>query len=107
MIVSKILNGVRFHVQNDYRLISVANDVPLITWRGRVKAQDLVIGDHIDGWGEIVWIEHFAEKYVPEIKERSNVGPTNGPINDYVCPTCQNNRCSKSEIKCWRCGGVL
>jgi len=28
-------------------------------------------------------------------------------INDYVCPTCDNNRCSKSEITCWRCGNRL
>ena len=61
MIISEILNGVRLHVKNDHRLIAVANDMPLITGRGRVQAQDLVIGDHIAGWGEIVWIEHFRD----------------------------------------------
>ena len=29
------------------------------------------------------------------------------PINDYVCPHCNNNRCSKSERTCWRCGNLL
>lgn len=28
-------------------------------------------------------------------------------VNDYVCPTCANDRCSKSEIKCWKCGNLL
>lgn len=28
-------------------------------------------------------------------------------INDYICPTCKNNRCSKSEKLCWRCGEKL
>jgi hypothetical protein len=28
-------------------------------------------------------------------------------VNDHTCPTCGNNRCSKSEKTCWRCGGVL
>ena len=107
MIISEILNGVRLHVKNDHRLIAVANDMPLITGRGRVQAQDLVIGDHIAGWGEIVWIEHFTKECASEIKERPNVGPINGPINDYVCPTCRNDKCSKSEKICWCCGNKL
>lgn len=28
-------------------------------------------------------------------------------VNDHVCPSCQNDRCSKNEKTCWRCGGVL
>jgi hypothetical protein len=28
-------------------------------------------------------------------------------INDHICPTCSNNRCSKSEKTCWRCGNKL
>lgn len=28
-------------------------------------------------------------------------------INDHVCPTCKNDRCSRSEKNCWKCGGVL
>ena len=28
-------------------------------------------------------------------------------VNDYVCPTCKNDRCSKSEKTCWKCGGTL
>jgi len=25
-------------------------------------------------------------------------------VNDYTCTTCKNNKCSKSEGKCWWCG---
>ena len=28
-------------------------------------------------------------------------------INDHTCPGCGNNRCSKSERTCWKCGGKL
>lgn len=28
-------------------------------------------------------------------------------VNDHVCPSCNNNRCSKSEKSCWRCGSSL
>ena len=28
-------------------------------------------------------------------------------INDHVCPTCQNDKCSKSEKVCWKCGNPL
>lgn len=28
-------------------------------------------------------------------------------VNDYICPTCKNNRCSKSEKTCWKCGNPL
>lgn len=28
-------------------------------------------------------------------------------VNDFTCPHCKNNRCSKSEKSCWLCGGKL
>lgn len=28
-------------------------------------------------------------------------------INNHVCPTCKNDRCSKSERSCWKCGNAL
>lgn len=33
--------------------------------------------------------------------------PTTAAVNDHTCPSCGNNRCSKAEVKCWKCGGVL
>lgn len=28
-------------------------------------------------------------------------------INDHICPGCGNNKCSKTERTCWKCGGTL
>jgi len=28
-------------------------------------------------------------------------------VNDHICPTCGNDRVSKCEKSCWKCGGLL
>jgi hypothetical protein len=28
-------------------------------------------------------------------------------VNDHTCPTCKNDRCSKTEKSCWKCGSNL
>lgn len=28
-------------------------------------------------------------------------------INDFICKTCKNDRCSQSEKTCWKCGNLL
>lgn len=28
-------------------------------------------------------------------------------INDHVCPACKNDKCSKTEKSCWKCGNVF
>lgn len=33
--------------------------------------------------------------------------PNAPAVNDHVCPTCKNTRCSKTEKTCWRCGNNL
>lgn len=43
-----------------------------------------------------------------ELKDLKPVHDPKAPaINDHVCPHCQNDRVSKSEPSCWRCGGKL
>lgn len=42
-----------------------------------------------------------------KITTQASVSATGQAINDHVCPTCTNNRCSKSEKSCWKCGGKL
>jgi hypothetical protein len=32
---------------------------------------------------------------------------TAAPINDHVCPACWNDKCSKTEKSCWKCGSPL
>ena len=39
-----------------------------------------------------------------ELQEPSNVFTA---INDHICRHCGNNRVSKSEKSCWKCGGSL
>lgn len=28
-------------------------------------------------------------------------------VNDYICPFCKNDRVSKTEKNCWRCGNTF
>ncbi len=34
-------------------------------------------------------------------------GAVNTIVNDATCSKCNNNRCSKTENSCWRCGEKL
>lgn len=38
---------------------------------------------------------------------QDNVGDSSVPINDHICPSCKNDKCSKTEVTCWKCGGKL
>ena len=52
---------------------------------------------------EVVYQDSNGEwKSVNSIPENSGV-----PMNDHICPSCGNAKCSKQEIKCWRCGNKL
>jgi hypothetical protein len=33
--------------------------------------------------------------------------PVSKAVNDYTCPTCKNDKCSRNEKTCWRCGNKL
>jgi hypothetical protein len=47
-------------------------------------------------------------KLVDNNGERINVSAITMPaVNDYICPTCQIDRVSKTEDKCWWCGNPL
>lgn len=37
----------------------------------------------------------------------SDLGANKAAVNDHVCPTCRNDRCSKIEKTCWKCGSPL
>ncbi len=49
------------------------------------------------------WADWSLESSVPIQSE----GCTGEAINDFTCPTCNNERCSKMEKKCWKCGNNL
>ncbi len=48
----------------------------------------------------------WPEDLESEISTSPNVN-LSVAVNDYVCPTCKNDRCSKREKICWRCGHNL
>ncbi len=37
----------------------------------------------------------------------SNTAINAPAINNHTCPTCRNDRCSKTEKSCWKCGSKL
>ena len=59
----------------------------------------------IDG-GEFYWRE-INMIQVGEVKTPTSTDPSVPAINDHSCPSCGNDRCSKSERTCWKCGGKL
>lgn len=55
-------------------------------------------------------VEHYIGMGMSWLEKKSIISNTSNPsaaINDHVCPTCKNNRCSKTEKKCWLCGNPL
>lgn len=51
-----------------------------------------------------VGVSNALPENIPAVKAPS---PMASVVNNHVCPTCKNNRCSRSERICWRCGGAL
>lgn len=53
---------------------------------------------------------YFATEFVillPSASKTLTVETNQIAINDFICKTCSNNRCSKSERACWKCGNLL
>jgi hypothetical protein len=46
---------------------------------------------------EARWIDQI-------VKELDKKKPA---VNDHVCPCCGNDKVSKTEKSCWKCGGTL
>lgn len=61
---------------------------------------------HPDGTpGAAVYRPQASEHSI--IPTSSDVGAPTIAINNHTCPSCKNDRCSKSEKTCWKCGGKL
>ncbi len=44
-------------------------------------------------------------KFTVSVSFSNAASNTIGPaINDYTCPGCKNDKCSRSEKSCWKCG---
>jgi len=70
------------------------------------------VSDPEDGSQAMYYLEgldrgYYAERFtvVADIVLTGTTSST--AINNHTCPTCQNDRCNKSEKTCWRCGGKL
>ncbi len=37
----------------------------------------------------------------------SAINKTDPPVDDYVCKSCNNSKCSKTEKSCWKCGTLI
>lgn len=57
------------------------------------------------GYDPPSYIPHTAE--VDPSCPVCNTSPKENLVNDYVCPGCGNDRVSKCEQTCWKCGGNL
>jgi hypothetical protein len=49
------------------------------------------------------WLAAVSSSYMPVVPVISS----SVSINDHTCPTCKNDRCSKTEKSCWKCGNSL
>lgn len=57
---------------------------------------------------ELVWTGGLDVKDILSIPDPAPQKPkTKALVNNYTCPTCQNDKCSVTEDKCWRCGNPL
>lgn len=46
--------------------------------------------------------------YTSESNSAKSVCNTTHPvINNHICPSCHNDKCSKNEKSCWKCGSKL
>lgn len=61
---------------------------------------------HLEPDGSGTWIHGLNGWFLKEATVQTTNGSSTA-INDHVCPTCKNTRCSKTEKSCWRCGNPL
>jgi hypothetical protein len=99
----------RVNIKTDKGAWLYAWDEPVfVMGRGYIQAFNLRVEDDLGyAFGHIVYLENVMETGTETENVSVNVSLSAEPSNDYVCPTCQNDKCSKSEKICWRCGNKL
>ena len=63
---------------------------------------NLIFGGFTD-WLALTLPEDGSDKWMPKPDAAINDGKA---INDHICH-CGNDRCSKTEKSCWRCGAPI
>jgi hypothetical protein len=99
----------------------------LVTLNGQIKSAEWFVSAIYDHGVEDTFGAYYNSSFKPGItreltwEDHNAVGagslsisdpqtPTtvvSTPVNNYVCKTCGNNRCSKNEKSCWKCGNIL
>ncbi len=69
-----------------------------------VKIRVDIKGQEMDG---LVSLYDVLEIQLAEPLKQVVVSTTMGAVNDHVCATCGNDRCSRTERSCWRCGAPI
>ena len=56
-----------------------------------------------------IWGDWYARRFAPIDANitQPTTATSSAAINDHICKTCGNDRCSKTEKICWKCGGKL
>lgn len=44
---------------------------------------------------------------IPVLVKDVVTSPTSAAVNNHICPCCGNDKVSKTERSCWKCGGNL
>ncbi len=50
---------------------------------------------------------HHGQAAAPIQRQAPSMVASNAAINDHTCTSCGNNRCSKTEKSCWKCGSPI
>jgi hypothetical protein len=57
--------------------------------------------------GGLMLMTDYQQLPLSPTMQKLSDNKTSEAINDFTCGTCGNNRTSKNEGTCWRCGGKL
>jgi hypothetical protein len=58
----------------------------------------------IDAYGDMIWRD---KTYINTIEIKASFINPDIAVNNHHCPSCNNDRVSKNEKSCWKCGGSL
>ena len=98
--------GAALALGNTYSVCGESSDSNNTYWifAGAIPAVFAASHTNIPG---TAWAKDRFEFVFENAQNKASLMEQSIAINDHVCPTCKNKRCSKSELVCWRCGNKL
>ena len=112
------MNSKNVFVDNKNNIINIGDSVliikcPNLPYVGRIftvtsiRSEYHMVAIGKDPYEEYVFFPNEIEKiHFTADDTTANIGSIIA-INDHICKTCSNERCSKTEKSCWRCGAAL